>query len=510
MVNALLDWIQQAPLQAVISASLATFLVTLLAGLVTQRHHARRCFAEGQASRQHELDRLQAGLDNVNETLHQLQTERQQLHQQHSSLMAELGRHKAETERIPELENRWRELQQQLNRVTSENAGLHARLQEQQKLNAEQKALMDKAQESLTAQFQNLAQKILDEKSRTFTEQNQHNIKATLSPLQQQLSHFQELIRKTHQEGAEKHSVLLKEIDNLKKLNLNISEEARNLTRALTADSKAQGNWGELVLERVLESSGLQKGREYDTQFHLTEDGRRYHPDVVIHLPENKDIIIDAKVTLTHYERFRNADTQAAREMHLKQHIDSLRTHARQLSEKNYQGLKGVHTVNFVIMFVPVEPAYLEAMNREPRLLEEFINKGVLILSTSNLLATLRTIATLWQNERRNQNALEIARRAGALYDKFVGFCDDLQLIKTRLDQADTAWHSAENKLASGRGNLIRSVQGLRKLGAQTKKQLTEQWLQKSEDEIPVPVDETGHTAVITPHAPDTGNDQDP
>jgi len=157
-----------------------------------------------------------------------------------------------------------------------------------------------------------------------------------------------------------------------------------------------------------------------------------------------------------------------------------------------------------------VEPAYLEAMNREPRLLEEFINKGVLILSTSNLLATLRTIATLWQNERRNQNALEIARRAGALYDKFVGFCDDLQLIKTRLDQADTAWHSAENKLASGRGNLIRSVQGLRKLGAQTKKQLTEQWLQKSEDEIPVPVDETGHTAVITPHAPDTGNDQDP
>jgi len=484
-LNAFLDWLYREPVLAVVSFSALTFLMTLLGMLIARARHGEQRFAEGKASRQPELDRLEEALDSALAEQQLLQENIHSLTDIRVGLTGQLSQYKTEAQRVPQLEAQLQHLRKELSRLGQHNATLHTRLKEQQHLNLEQKSLLDKAQDSLTTQFENLAQKILDEKSQKFTRQNQQNLKATLSPLQTQLGHFQELIRKTHEEDVQKQSVLLNEIENLKQLNLNISQEARNLTRALTADSKTQGNWGELVLERVLESSGLQKGREYETQKSLTQDGKRYLPDVIIHLPQGKDLIIDAKVSLTAYERYRNAENETDRARYLKQHIESLRKHMRQLADKAYHDLDGLNTIDLVLMFVPVEPAYLEAMNADPSLMEEAFSKKILMLSTSNLLATLRTVATLWQNEKRNENAMEIARQAGALYDKFVGFCEDLTEIKKKLDDADKAWHRAENKLSSGRGNLVRSTEKLKLLGAKTKKQLEGRWLEPPENSLP-------------------------
>ncbi len=478
MKNAFMLWLANEPLFALLGAVGLTFLLTFLFLMIARRRHGQAQFEAGRASRQAELDRLQADLDNALAEQGQLQDEIKHLTDLRLHLTGQLSHYQTEAQRLPELEQQLHNAREKLTALSSQNAALQTRLEEQQHLNREQRSLLETTQESMQAQFENLAQKIFDEKSQKFTQQNQHNLKNTLSPLQTQLQHFQELIRKTHEEDVEKQSVLLKEIENLKQLNLNISEEARNLTRALKADSKTQGNWGELVLERVLESSGLQKGREYETQKSLSQDGKRYQPDVIIHLPQGKDLIVDAKVSLTAYERYRNAANETERAGYLKEHIHSLRTHMRQLADKAYQDLEGLNTIDLVLMFVPVEPAYLEAMNAEPALMEEAFNRKVLMLSTSNLLATLRTIATLWQNEKRNENAMEIARQAGALYDKFVGFCADLAEIKKRLDEADRAWHKAENKLNSGRGNLVHSAEKLKQLGARAKKQLDGRWLE--------------------------------
>ncbi len=488
LLTTLSHWFQNQPLWAAGALALGVFLLTMLGMLVALKRHGHRRFSAGQSSLQPHIDRLASDLAESQSQLEKAQVEIHNLTEQRLGLTARLEQFKAQAGRVPVLESHNRQLQDNITSLNRDIATVQTRLQEQQRLNQEQKSLIDKAQENLTVQFKNLAQNILDEKTQKFTQQNQHNLKATLTPLQQQLGQFQELIRKTHQEGAEKQSVLLREIENLKQLNLNISEEARNLTRALTADSKTQGNWGELVLERVLESSGLQKGREYETQKSFSQNGRRYQPDVIIHLPEGKSLIIDAKVSLTAYERFRTAEDATEKQRYLKAHIQSLRTHAQQLANKGYQTLEDLHTLDMVIMFVPVEPAYLEAMNSETSLLEDAFNQGVLMLSPTNLLATLRTVATLWQNEKRNQNALEIARQAGALYDKFVGFCADLNDIKQRLDQADAAWHKAENKLTRGRGNLVKATKRLQDLGAKTKKQLDAHWLeQQAEDEDPPP-----------------------
>ncbi len=485
--NAFTEWLYREPVLAILGFSALTFLLTLLLMLMARKRHGDQRFAEGRASLTEYIERLDAELDEAQASLRELQEENRQLSTQRLHLTAQVEHHKTQAARVSPLETQNRQLQQELTALSNEKATLQTRLQEQQRFNEEQKEAQkrerEKAETLLTEKFQNLAQRIFDEKSRKFTQQNQQNLKATLSPLQTQLGHFQELIRKTHEEDVEKQSVLLQEINNLKQLNLNISEEARNLTRALTSESKTQGNWGELVLERVLESSGLQKGREYETQKSYSQEGKHYLPDVIIHLPQGKDLIIDAKVSLTAYERYRNAENESDRERYLKEHIDSLRKHMRQLADKAYHDLDGLNTIDLVLMFVPVEPAYLEAMNADPGLMEEAFSKKVLMLSTSNLLATLRTVSTLWQNEKRNKNALEIARQAGALYDKFVGFCDDLNEIKRRLDQADRAWHNAENKLTSGRGNLVGATRRLQDLGAKTSKELEANWLEKSNDQ---------------------------
>ena len=329
-------------------------------------------------------------------------------------------------------------------------------------------------QEQLRKDFELLANKILEEKSNKFTEQNKENIKNILNPLQEKILTFEKKVEDTQKESISMHSALKEQLLGLKDLNQQMTKEATNLTRALKGDSKMQGNWGELVLERVLEKSGLEKDREYFVQQNFTrEDGTRVLPDVVLHLPDNKKMIIDSKVSLTDYERYVNAD-EDERAIFLKAHLNSIKKHIEQLSEKNYQDLYDIESPDFVLLFIPIEPAFAIAINEDNTLYNKAFEKNIVIVTPSTLLATLRTVDSMWNNEKQQQNAIEIARQAGALYDKFEGLVKDLTGVGKKIDDAKKDYSSAMNKLVEGRGNLITSVEKIKKLGAKAKKSLPE------------------------------------
>ncbi len=345
----------------------------------------------------------------------------------------------------------------------------------------EQKDEVNQLQQKFTKEFENLANKILDEKSSKFTEQNRENIKNILSPLQERITTFEKKVEETHKESIITHASLKQQIVGLKDLNEQMSKEATNLTRALKGDNKAQGNWGELVLERVLEKSGLEKDREYFVQQNFTrEDGSRAMPDVIIHLPDGKRIIIDSKVTLVAYERFVNEEEEVLKEGYLKEHIASLKKHVEQLSSKNYQDLYDVESLDFVLLFVPIETAFSVAINFENNIYNQAFEKNIVIVTPSTLLATLRTIDSMWNNEKQQRNALEIAKQAGSLYDKFEGLMKDLMGIGKKIDDTKKDYAAAMNKLVDGRGNLISSVEKLKKMGAKAKKALPEAILNRA------------------------------
>ncbi|KPM33756.1 DNA recombination protein RmuC [Croceitalea dokdonensis DOKDO 023] len=347
--------------------------------------------------------------------------------------------------------------------------------------NEESKAEVEKLQEKFTKEFENLANKILDEKSNKFTEQNQKNIKQILSPLQEKIQLFEKKVEDTQKENITIHSALKEQLHQLQNQNLKITQEAENLTKALKGDSKMQGNWGELVLERVLEKSGLEKDREYNVQQSFQrEDGSRVLPDVIINLPDGKKMIVDSKVSLTDYERFVNAD-EDTKEQHLKNHINSLRKHVEQLSAKKYEDLYEMESPDFVLLFVPIEPAFAVAINQDNSLYNKAFEKNIVIVTPATLLATLRTIDTMWNNEKQQKNALEIARQAGALYDKFEGFVTDLTKVGKKMDEAKTEYRGAMNKLVEGRGNIVTSIEKLKKMGAKAKKSLPEPILKRAE-----------------------------
>jgi len=350
--------------------------------------------------------------------------------------------------------------------------------------NQEQKEEVEKLQEKFTKEFENLANKILDEKSNKFTEQNKENIKNILNPLQEKIQVFEKKVEQTHKESIDYHAALRQQILGLKDLNEQMSKEATNLTKALKGDSKMQGNWGELVLERVLEKSGLEKDREYVVQQSFTTDtGQRVLPDVVIHLPDGKKMVIDSKVTLTAYERYVNEEEEDLRETYLKEHISSLKRHIDQLSEKNYQDLYDIASPDFVLLFVPIEPAFAIAINKDNKLYNQAFEKNIVIVTPATLLATLRTIDTMWNNEKQQRNAIEIARQAGALYDKFEGLVKDLTGVGKKIDDAKKDYSAAMNKLVDGRGNLITSVEKLKKMGAKAKKSLPEAIIKRASEE---------------------------
>jgi len=348
--------------------------------------------------------------------------------------------------------------------------------------NLEQKQEVEKLQEKFTKEFENLANKILEEKTNKFTEQNKENLKNILSPLQDKIQLFEKKVEDTHKESIDYHAALRQQIVGLQLMNEQMSKETLNLTKALKGDSKMQGNWGELVLERVLEKSGLEKDREYYVQqSHTNEDGNRVFPDVVINLPDGKKMIVDSKVSLTGYEKYINEEDEALRAIFLKEHVNSIRRHVEQLGEKNYHDLYQIESPDFVLLFIPIEPAFAIALNEDTALYNKAFERNIVIVTPSTLLATLRTIDSMWTNQKQQENAFEIARQAGALYDKFHGLLGDLITVGKKLDDAKLGYSDAMNKLADGKGNLITSVEKLKKMGAKAKKALPENILRRAE-----------------------------
>ncbi len=346
----------------------------------------------------------------------------------------------------------------------------------------EQKQEVEDLQKKFTTEFENLANKILEEKSTKFTLQNQENMKTILAPLQDKILNFEKKVEDTHKESIDYHAALRQQILGLKDLNVLMNKETMNLTKALKGDNKMQGNWGELVLERVLEKSGLEKGREYDVQQTFAIDGQKRIPDVVIHLPEGKKMIIDSKVSLVAYEKFVNEEDELLRKNYLNEHISSLKKHVEQLSSKNYHTIYDIESPDFVLLFVPIEAAFATALNQDSFLYNKAFEQNIVIVTPTTLLATLRTIDSIWTNQKQQQNAYEIARQAGALYDKFYGFITDMEKIGKKLDDAKTDYSSAMNKLVKGKGNLVNSVQKLKKMGAKTSKNLPENFLISESD----------------------------
>ncbi|MFD0797759.1 DNA recombination protein RmuC [Maribacter chungangensis] len=349
--------------------------------------------------------------------------------------------------------------------------------------NTEQKQETTKLQEKFTKEFENLAHKILERNSSKFTEQNQKNITQILSPLQEKIQRFEKKVDDTQKENISIHSALREQLLHLQHQNIKITQEAENLTKALKGDSKMQGNWGELVLERVLEKSGLEKDREYTVQQSFQrEDGSRVLPDVIINLPDGKKMIVDSKVSLTDYERFVNAEEEF-KPKHLKDHINSLRRHVEQLSAKKYEDLYDMESPDFVLLFVPIEPAFAVAINHDNSLYNKAFEQNIVIVTPATLLATLRTIDSMWNNEKQQRNAIEIARQAGALYDKFEGFVTDLSKVGKKMDEAKSEYRGAMNKLTEGRGNIVTSIEKLKTMGAKAKKSIPEKLLKKAEED---------------------------
>ena len=351
-----------------------------------------------------------------------------------------------------------------------------------EKLSTE-KAEKEELQKKLLSEFENIANKILDEKSQKFTEQNKSNLDIILNPLKEKIKTFEEKVDKAYKEESAERITLKAEIKNLVELNKQVSEEANNLAKALKGDNKKQGNWGEVILEKILERSGLVKDQEYRTQFSTNnEEGRRIQPDVVVLLPDNKHIIIDSKVSLIAYEAFVNSTDDMEKERYSKEHINSVRSHIKQLSEKNYQTSTDFNTPDFVLLFIPIESSFSIAVQADTDLFNYAWDRKIVIVSPSTLLATLRTISSVWKQERQTKNALEIAKQGGALYDKFVGFVEDLEKIGKSIEGTHTAYNSAMNKLQSGSGNLIKRVQDIEKLGAKATKAIPEKYIEKSEN----------------------------
>ncbi|MFO7448217.1 MAG: DNA recombination protein RmuC [Ignavibacteriaceae bacterium] len=352
----------------------------------------------------------------------------------------------------------------------------------------EQKAELEQIHQKLNKDFEILANKILEEKSSKFTLQNKENIDSILNPLNEKIKEFQKRVEETYDKEAQQRFSLKTEITRLYELNVQMTKEANNLTQALKGQTKTQGNWGEMILENILEKSGLVKGREYAVQASMNdESGRRLQPDIIINLPENKSLIIDSKCSLTAYEKYCSGETDEERITALKEHIGSIRRHIKGLGEKSYQNIYQITSLDFVLMFLPIEPAFSLAVQNDLGLFNEAFDKNIVIVSPSTLLATLRTIASIWRQENQNRNALEIARQGGALYDKFQGLISDLIDIGKKMKSTQDTYEDAMKKLYTGRGNLVGSVEKLKNLGAKTTKSLPQSLLERIEEEDEAP-----------------------
>ncbi|MFN3161987.1 MAG: DNA recombination protein RmuC [Pseudohongiellaceae bacterium] len=392
---------------------------------------------------------------------------------------------------LSELQEQYLQLRQERDSLTSElqsrreeNASLRTSLDMEKQQTEEKLKLLQDSEQKLGVAFKNIANEIFEDKSKKFTSVNKDSLATVLGPLQEKIQHFEKRVEETYDKESKERFSLAKEIKNLQELNARISEEAVNLTNALKGDNKAQGSWGEFVLESILEKSGLVKGREYEVQVNLrSEDGSKLQPDVIVHLPEQRDIIIDSKVSLKAWDAYCAAEDSGRKGELLKQHIQSLRLHVKNLAGKDYQNLPGVNSLDYVFLFMPIEAAYSEAVREDPDLFQFAFERNIIFVVPSTLLTTLKTVQNLWRLAQQSQNAVEIAEKAGALYDKFVAFAQDLEAVGERIDATRKTYDQAFNKLKSGRGNLIRRTEMLRELGAKTSKQHAPALLGKAMDE---------------------------
>jgi DNA recombination protein RmuC len=380
---------------------------------------------------------------------------------------------KAERERAERLHEERARLVLEKQAVETRATAAETELVAERKQSAEKLALLNDAREQLSNQFKTLAQDILEEKSKRFTEQNQANIGSLLNPLREKILEFQAKVEEVQKEGTEGRLELRFQIGELKTLNERLSHDAENLVSALKGSSKVQGDWGEFILESLLEASGLREGHEYLIQESLKrEDGKGARLDVVVNLPGGRHLVIDSKLSLTDYSEYCNSEEGLSKDAALARHLASVRTHLKGLSERNYQTLYGLRSLDFVVMFVPIEPAFMLAIARDPKLWSDAWGKNVLLVSPSTLLFVIRTVAHLWKQEQQTQNARDIARRGAALYDKFVGFVEDMKVLGNRLSQARDSYDSAFGKLSSGQANLVKQAELLRELGVKPKKTL--------------------------------------
>lgn len=434
-------------------------LLGWLAGAARARGAAQAAAVQAQAQREASLaQQAQAGaqLAAAQERVRGLEAER-------LALLAELQQGRGELQMAQEHTSHLQtQLAAQATQLEAERRAAHDKL-----------ALLAEAREALSHQFKSLANDILEEKSRRFAEQNQQSLGQLLDPLRSRLADFQGRVEQFYDAEGKQRSALAQQVHQLLQLNQALSEDAKNLTQALKGSTKAQGNWGELILERVLESAGLRKGFEYDVQEnHLRADGSRAQPDVVIHLPENRHLVIDAKASLLAYEEWAHADDEAVRAGAQRRHLDSVRQHIKGLAERNYQQLYALQSLDFVLMFVPIEPAFMLAVTADNQLYSDAWNRNVLLVSPSTLLFVLRTVAHLWRQEAQTRNAQEIAQRGADLYDHLTAFVEELEKVGKNLGQAQDAYQKAFNKLSKNRGNVIRRAEMLKELGIKPAKAL--------------------------------------
>lgn len=378
-----------------------------------------------------------------------------------------------------------RKLEQALFQLADRNevlAEVEARFESEQQAHKEKLKLLEQAKGQLTQEFQLLANRIFDEKAQRLNDANKEHMGHLLNPLKQQLGDFKRRVEDVYDKEAKDRRALHEQIGHLKQLNQQMSEDAINLTNALKGENKAQGNWGEFILERALEASGLRKGYEFDLQVAVSEAGKRYQPDAIIHLPDQKKIIVDAKMSLKAYEQYCACEDELLREKLLREHLLSVKGHIKGLSEKAYQSLLELQSLDFVLLFIPVEGAFLLALEKEPNLFKDAFDRNIMLVSPATLMVTLRTIHNIWRYEHQNQNAKEIARRGGELHDKFVGFVGALDEIGRNLERTQQAFDTAHKRLISGRGNLVNQAATLQELGAAGKKSLAADLIEQAKE----------------------------
>ena len=393
--------------------------------------------------------------------------------------------YESEKQRLVKEEAETKDKQDQIGNLKADISSKNTLLETLQGKLAEEGKRLETQQKQMQSQFENMANAILEKKSEKFAEQNQKNIDQILKPLGEKIKSFEESVENKYVKDQESRAGLAKQITLLQEANLKISQDAINLTNALKGDSKAQGDWGELQLEVLLEKSGLSKDIHFRTQnSEKDEDGREKRPDCIIDLPDHKNLIIDSKVSLTAYEQFINAPDDTEKNIFLKKHLESLKNHIRDLASKDYPKLYSINAPDYVLMFVPIEPALISALQEDPEIFNLALSKNIILVSTSTLMATMRTVSFIWQQENQKKNVLEIARQSGALYEKFCGFVTDLESVGKAIENASKKYEAAQSKLHSGRGNLVNSVEKIKKLGAKTNKSISQEILDKSETEF--------------------------